>query len=77
MEVPDRVLCDNRDWDPSYLASLFSTDFFEFNDLWHTDITDSELLKEMDKVECYSPLVEDISLEDEELCQAVERIELE
>ena len=36
---------------------------------------DSELLEVVNHVESYSPIVEDISLDDSELCSAVEAIE--
>ena len=34
-------------------------------------INDAELVHESNKVECYSPITEDISLDDEVLCNAV------
>ena len=34
-------------------------------------------MQNVEKVEKYSPIVEDISLDDEVLCQAVEKIETE
>ena len=75
MELSDRLLTVNRDWDPSYLRSLFDTDFYEFNQLWTCEIEDSDLVKAANDVEMYSPIVEDISMDDSELCTAVEKIE--
>ena len=77
MELSDEILCSNFDWDPGYLSFLFSEDFNDFSDLWSSNVSDGKLLKEMDKVECYAPIVEDISLDDDILCHAVEKIESE
>ena len=77
MEVSDALFIENRDWDPSYLSMLFSDDFNDCGELWKSNVTDMELVNEVTKVETYSPIVEDISLEDDVLCQAVERIEEE
>ena len=48
-----------------------------FSELWISDINDVELLEAEKGVEKYCPLVEDISIEDSDLCLAVERIEEE
>ena len=77
MEVSDEFLVNNQDWDPSYLATLVSSDFYEFSDLWTNSLSDFDLVQEMEKVETYCPVVEDISMEDDDLCRAVEKIELE
>ena len=80
MEVSDAYFVENRDWDPSYLSMLFSEDFNDFSELWNSNVSDMELVSQVDnvdKVEPYCPIVEDISLEDEVLCSAVERIEEE
>ena len=77
MDISDDVLWKNRDWDPSYLSQLFSEDFHDVSDLWNINVGDRELVQEANKVEKYSPIVEDISLDDESLCQAVENIEKE
>ena len=65
----------NSDWDPSYLSLIFDGDFNDMSDLWNVSgsPTDSEILNIMDNK--YSPVVEDISIDDEYLCQAVEAIE--
>ena len=76
MDVPDACLWNKRDWDPSYLRKIFSHDFYEFSELWSDkNIKDTELVKQVEMVEKYSPIVEDISLDDETLCTAVEKIE--
>ena len=77
MDVSDTWLWSNRDWDPSYLSSIFDKDFYDFNDLWLSNINDMELLEAGKDVERYYPIVEDISMDDHELCSAVERIEEE
>ena len=77
MEISDSVLLMNRDWDPDYLCDILSEDFFDLDEMWCSNITDSELVNEVNRVEKYSPITEDISLEDEVLCSAVERIEEE
>ena len=77
MELRDDVLMQNRDWDPSYLSMLFSEDFNDFSDLWQTSVGDRELISHVENVEKYVPIVEDISIEDNVLCEAVECIEQE
>ena len=77
MEVSDKLLLNNRDWAPWYLATLVNSDFYDFDSLWSTNVDDLEIVKAMESYERYSPIVEDISLEDHELCAAVEKIELE
>ena len=62
------------DWDPSYLSQSLSEDFFEFSDLWVRNSLDMELFKEVEK---YSPIVKDISMDDQTLCTAMEKIENE
>ena len=75
MDVPDSCFLLNKDWDPSYLGLLFNKDFFDFKELWQSNVNDAELVHESNKVERYSPITEDISLDDEVLCNAVEEIE--
>ena len=75
MDVSDNSLWYNRDWDPEYLASIFQGDFYDLDDLWVTNITDMELLEAGNNSGIYFPVVEDISIDDLELCQAVETIE--
>ena len=77
MEVTDRALLCNRDWDPCYLRSIFDTDFFDFSELWSSSIGDIEIFEHVENVEKYSPIVEDISLDDSTLCEAVNEIEKE
>ena len=77
MDVPNITFCRNRDWDPSYLQQLLSQDFYDYDELWSCNIGDMELVNEVEKVERYSPIVEDISLKDDILCLAVEKIEEE
>ena len=77
MELTDRIFSANRDWDPSYLRYIFSQDFYEFHDLWHSNVCDKELVKEAERTEHYSPVVEDISMDDDTLYEAVAQIEHE
>ena len=77
MDISDKLLWLNRDWDPVYLASVFQPVFFEFKELWNENISEMELVEAAKNVEKYCPLVEDISMEDSELCSAVESIENE
>ena len=44
--VSDRMLFVNRDWDPSSLDEVFSQNFFDFGEMWSSNVTDSELIKE-------------------------------
>ena len=77
METSDKALSINCDWDPVYLKEMMSEDFFEFSDLWNPITSDEELVKIANSVESYCPIVEDISMDDNVLCQAVENIEKE
>ena len=69
----------NLDWDPWYLLQIFHEDFEDMSYLWSTEsVSDQDLLKFTEfseNKENYSPQVEDISLEDEVLCNAVDQIE--
>ena len=74
MESDDLFL--TLDWDPSYLACIFDADFYDMSELWDAELVSGSLLLDMvEKSEIYSPLVEDISLDDNVLCHAVEEIE--
>ena len=77
MEISDDMMARNRDWDPSYLGHLFSEDFYDFKDLWQSPVSDSQLVQDVANLDKYSPIVEDISMDDEVLCKAVEKIENE
>ena len=79
MDVSDKLLVTNRDWDPSYLQLLFDEDFNDHSDLWKSNVSDEQLVTETVRVEHekYQPITEDISLEDDILCSAVEKIEEE
>ena len=78
MEISDELLLKNCDWDLSYLQQLFKEDFKECDLLWVSDITDMELVKEVETIERYNPITEDISsLDDEYLCAEVDKIEKE
>ena len=65
----------NRDWDLTYLRYIFSQDFYEFRELWNNTTGDNELVHEVEKTEPYTPIVEDISLDDDTLYEAVAQIE--
>ena len=68
----------NLDWDPCYLALIFDSDFYDINDLWNEElVTDTKLLEMSSKEEVYNPIVEDISIDDNDLLDAVNRIESE
>ena len=75
MDISDTILWQNQDWDPCYLSSIFDVDFNDFSDLWTNNMSDLELVEAVKDVESYSPIVEDISLDNTELCSAVEKIE--
>ena len=77
MDVSDAVIWRNKDWDPSYLLDIFTEDFYNFDELWDNSLSDSDLVEVVSKMERYCPVVEDISMDDEELCKAVEQIEYE
>ena len=78
MEVSDLVLSQNLDWDPTYLSDLVTPDFYDFTDHWNmSNVADKVLVEEVDKYEKYCPTVKHISMDDVELCCAVEKIESE
>ena len=77
MELPDSCFWLNHDWDPSYLSDIFNQDFYCFHKLWNSNISDCELVKEVQNMEKYVPIVEDISIDNNTLCSAVEQIEEE
>ena len=54
---------------------LFDEDFHDFSELWCGNMENRDLVNAVEKLEIYSPVVEDISLDDNVLCQAVEKIE--
>ena len=77
MDLPECALVCNRDWDPCYLKDIFYVSFDDCSDLWSDSFTDMDLLEHVECVEQYCPVVEDISLDDSTLCEAVEQIENE
>ena len=78
MVIVDRLFVTNRDWDPHYLRELVTQDFYDFTEHWNNSTTDMELLAaERPFSGKYSPMVEDISLDDDTLYEAVEQIEQE
>ena len=79
MDISDDLLSSNRDWDPSYLRLFFDEDFNDMTELWKSNVVDSVLVNETSRVERqpYCPVTEDISLDDQTLCSAVEKIEQE
>ena len=77
MELSDSNLLLNRHWDPSYLHDIMSQDFFDFSELWNQVTSDQDIVNYANEVDRYSPVVEEISMDDSTLCQAVESIEKE
>ena len=77
MDLADRVFMANYDWDPSYLRYIFSQDFYEFRELWSNGMHDHDLIKAAEASEWYCPVVEDISLDNDTLYEAVAQIENE
>ena len=75
MEFSDEYFSTNCDWDPCYLAMLFKEEFNDSSLLCISEVSDIELITESGKFYCL--IVEDISIEDEVLCSAVEKIEEE
>ena len=71
----DVDLSTNLDWDPSYLSSIFDEEFNDMSDLWSCEnISDGDLVSAVDR---YCPIVEDITIEDNVLYDAVQQIEHE
>ena len=75
MDISGSVLIRNLDWEPSYLKSIFDIDFPD--NLWCREMDDSELLNTVTQLERYCLIVEDISMDDIDLCNAVEKVEAE
>ena len=50
---------------------------YDFKELWQSNFNDADLVTESNRLECYCPITEDISLDDVVLCDAVEKIEEE
>ena len=67
MELSDRCLSLNRDWDPSYLSDIFTQDFYSFDNLWSSNVSHCDLVREVRNMEKYVPIVEDILLDDNTL----------
>ena len=77
MEVSDVKLFCDRDWDREYLMDIFTQDFEEYPNTWESNVSDTQLVNHVEKLEKYFPVVEDISMDDETLCSAVKQIEYE
>ena len=75
METLDYLMWMSKDWDPNYLKEIFREDFDDYSELWKSNVGDTDLIKEVENVEKYCPVVGDISLDDKTLCAAVEKIE--
>ena len=61
------------------MSNIFAQDFYEYPELWNssTSLNGHQLVQEVERVEKYTPIVEDISLDDDILCQEVNKIEQE
>ena len=79
MDIADHVFVTNLDWDPQYLMECVTQDFYDFTEHWQNCLSDKELIdgKRLGPGSWYCPLVEDISLNDDTLYEAVEQIEHE
>ena len=77
IEGSDSIFLANRDWDPSYLKQIMPDDFYDFSKLWKIITSDNELLQASTTIDKYCPVVEDISMDDVTLCEAVEKIKKE
>ena len=67
----DKSFSSSFDCDPS----IFDIEFHDISELWDNSMGDLELLDAVNYVEKYSPIVEDISIEDETLFSDVEQID--
>ena len=78
MDISDRLFATNHDWDPQYLRELVTQDFYDFSEHWQNSISDMDLVSaEGCSSHQYCPVIEDISLDDDTLYEAVEQIEYE
>ena len=77
--MEDIDLTSNSDWDPCYLDLIFSQDFFDMSELWNDgSASDLEIVNscvESQIKEIYDPILEDITLDDDELLSVVTDIE--
>ena len=81
MEFKDELFA-RLDWDPEYLCTIFEEDFNDIDGLWNFEICSDQDLLEMAQIsncldDKYVPVVEDISLDDNVLLNAVDQIESE
>ena len=74
MELSENIFNLDKDWDPHYLGLLFSQNFHDFSNLLKSNMCDQDLLHAVKTIERYNPMVENILLDDETLCEAVEDI---
>ena len=52
MDISDHILLRNRDWVPDYLLDVFSSDFFEYRELWSSgNSSDRDLVTDVEKLE--------------------------
>ena len=57
MDLPDSLFSENLDWDPSYLSLLFKDDFYDFTELWRSNISDIDLVNLEKKWKCILQLL--------------------
>ena len=77
----DHILVNSMElWDPYYLNNLFKEDFDNVDtNVFNSSVSDSDLLKSIECMEnmLYQPIVEDITMDDNDLLTAVNQIESE
>ena len=56
IETSGQSLFMNRDWDRCYLNDILSQDFYEFTNMWDSNIYDMDLIEAVKFVEKYSPI---------------------
>ena len=51
MDTSDYLMSMSKDWDPEYLSTIFDVDFDDVSELWSSNIGDTQLVKEVEKIE--------------------------
>ena len=51
MEISDCIMWCNKDWDLSYLSDIFTQDFYDFQDLWQSNVSDGQLVNDVTNFE--------------------------
>ena len=75
------LLTSMKNWDPFYFCMLFNMEFDEDNtkELFNSSFSDTDLMSSVEQIEHipYQPVVEETTMDDDDLLAAVNKIEQE